>query len=132
MEYFYAPPEAFDGTACVVEGEEFAHLTRVMRRKEGDELRIVDGAGMAYDARIESIVARRARCRITAKHPLLHEPRTRLILAVALLKNPSRYDTLVEKGTELGVSEFVPLLTERTISRHGRVERWSSIALSAM
>ncbi len=132
MEYFYAPPETIDREHCTIEGEEFAHLTHVMRRKEGDLLRIADGAGMAYDALIESIAARRARCRITARHRLLHEPRSHLTLAVALLKNPSRYDVLVEKGTELGVSAFVPLLSDRTISRHGRADRWSKIALSAM
>ena len=132
MEYFYAPPECFTGHRCVIEGEEFAHLTHVMRRKVGDALRIVDGAGNAYDAVIESLAARRASCRITAKHGFLHEPRTRVTLAVALLKNPSRYDTLVEKGTELGVAAFAPLLTERTISRHGRTDRWSKIALAAM
>ena len=132
MEYFYVPPEAIDGAHAVVENEEFDHLTRVMRRKEGDELRISDGAGVAYDARIDSIAAGKARCRITGKYPLLNEPRTRLTLAVALLKNPSRYDTVVEKGTEIGVSAFVPLLTERTIPRHERTGRWTKIALSAM
>ncbi len=38
----------------------------------------------------------------------------------------------MEKGTELGVTAFVPLLTERTISRHGRTDRWTKIALAAM
>jgi 16S rRNA (uracil1498-N3)-methyltransferase len=132
MEYFYAPPEAMRGDQCVIEGEEFAHLTHVMRRKVGDPLRIVDGAGMAYDAVITGIEGRRALCRVEGRHPLLHEPRIRVTLAAGLLKNPSRFDTLVEKGTELGVVRFVPLLTERTIPRHARTDRWRKIALSAM
>jgi 16S rRNA (uracil1498-N3)-methyltransferase len=132
MEYFYAPPEAVRGDQCVIAEEEFAHLTHVMRRKVGDPLRIADGTGMAYDAVITGIEGRRALCRIEARHPLLNEPRVRVTLGAGLLKNPSRFDMLVEKGTELGVVRFVPLLTERTIPRHARTDRWRKIALSAM
>ncbi len=132
MEYFYVPAGHCARDECLIDGEEFSHLTHVMRRGVGDTIRIVDGAGTACDAIIEEIGGRRARCRITARWERLHEPAIHLTLGVAILKNGANFDFLVEKATELGVSAIVPLLTERTIPRHARKERWQKIALAAM
>jgi 16S rRNA (uracil1498-N3)-methyltransferase len=131
MDYFYTPQKQISPTHCLIEGEEFAHLTHVMRRTVGDAIRVVDGVGTAYDVVIEEISRRTARCRITARHMRLHEPSRRLILGTAILKKGSNFDFLLEKTTELGVGVIVPLLTERTIPRHARIERWQKIALAA-
>lgn len=132
MESFYVSPDRISRDGCLVEGEEFSHLTHVMRRGVGDAIRIVDGAGTAYDVIIEELSGRRARCRITARSERPGEPAIHLRLGVAILKNGANFDFLVEKATELGVSAIVPLLTERTIPRHARQERWQKIALAAM
>ncbi len=132
MEYFYVPADHISAGECVIEGEEFSHLTHVMRRGVGDSVRIVDGTGTAYDAVIEEIRSRRATCRITGRSERLHEPAIHLTLGAAILKNGANFDFLVEKATEIGVSAIVPLLTERTIPRHARRERWQKIALAAM
>jgi 16S rRNA (uracil1498-N3)-methyltransferase len=132
MEYFYVSPGNISRDKCIIDGEEFAHLTHVMRRGEGDSVRLVDGEGTAYDAVIESVARAQARCRIEARWERLHESAIHLTLGAAILKNGSNFDFLVEKGTELGVSAFVPLLTERTIPRHARRERWQKIAMAAM
>jgi 16S rRNA (uracil1498-N3)-methyltransferase len=132
MEYFYVSPNSISRNECIIDGEEFAHLTHVMRRTVGDSVRVVDGLGTAYDAVIEQIARSQALCRIEARMERLHEPPIHLTLGVAILKNGANFDFLVEKGTELGVSAFTPLLTERTISRHARRERWQKIARAAM
>lgn len=132
MEYFYVSPDNISRDECIIDGEEFAHLTHVMRRTVGDSVRLVDGMGTAYDAVIERIARSQARCRIEARMERLHEPAIQLTLGVAILKNGANFDFLVEKGTEIGVSAFAPLLTERTIPRHARRERWQKIALAAM
>jgi 16S rRNA (uracil1498-N3)-methyltransferase len=49
-----------------------------------------------------------------------------------MLKNYAKFDFLVEKTTELGVREIIPLATERTIPAHAKVERWHNLALAAM
>jgi 16S rRNA (uracil1498-N3)-methyltransferase len=61
-----------------------------------------------------------------------NEPDQHVSIAVGLLKNPSRYDFLVEKVTELGVKEIIPLTTSRTISFHAKTERWQKLALAAV
>lgn len=132
MEYFYTPPKLISPSELIIEGDEFAHLTHVMRKTIGDPIRVVDGVGTAYDVKIIGIDKRSARCAITGAHKRLHEPDIDLTLGVGILKNPSRFDFLVEKVTELGVNTIVPLLTGRTIPRHAKVERWQKLALAAM
>lgn len=132
LEFYFVPPERISGGLAQIEGDEFAHLTRVMRHREGDVIAIVDGAGNAYVAAIAGIAKRFATCTLRSTHPELHEPAHKVTLAVGLVKNPSRFDFIVEKATELGVLRIIPLLTTRTIPRHAKTDRWRTIALSAM
>lgn len=132
MDSFYTPPRLVAPPVLTIEGDEFRHLSHVMRLGAGDPLRVVDGAGNAYDAVIDDISRTAARCTITAHHPLLNESRRSITLAAGILKNPSRFDYLVEKSVELGVRTIVPLLTERTIPRHDNSERWRKICIAAM
>jgi 16S rRNA (uracil1498-N3)-methyltransferase len=132
LEFYYVPPERISTDEARIDGEEFAHLTHVMRHREGDTIGIVDGAGMAYVATIAGIANRVARCMLRSAHPELHEPTRQVTLAVGVLKNPSRFDVIVEKATELGVRTIIPMLTARTISHHAKTGRWQTIALAAM
>ncbi len=131
-EYFFSPPSLVSQDTLLIEGDEFAHLTHVMRKHVNDTIRVVDGQGTVYDAVITEIRARSARCAITARHRLIREPGREVILAVGMLKNFARFDFIVEKATELGVRSIHPLLTERTIPHHARTERWQKLALAAM
>jgi 16S rRNA (uracil1498-N3)-methyltransferase len=132
MEYFYTPPELIEPTALTIADEEFAHLTHVMRKAPGDAIRVVDGRGTAYDVTIEEISRRSARCSIRTRYVRLNEPARNVVVAAALLKNSAKFDYLVEKATELGAAGIIPLLTERTIPRNARIDRWNKIALAAM
>ncbi len=132
MEYFYTPPQNISPDSLSIEGDEFIHLTHVMRKKVGDTIRVVDGVGTAYDTAIVEISKRTAQCRIHAHHNRLHEPEIDVTIAVGLLKNFSNYDFLVEKCTELGVNTIVPLLSERAIPQRAKTERWQKLALAAM
>ncbi len=132
MEYYYAPPEKRHGDTLIIDGQEFLHLSQVMRKTPGDRLTAVDGCGTAYAVAIREIAHRTAYCDILETMPRLHEPGTEVTLGVALLKHGASFDYIVEKVTELGVSRIVPLLTERTVRRHGRNDRWEHLALAAM
>ena len=132
MEYFYVPPESVTPPTLTVTGAEFAHMTHVMRMREGDAIRVVDGAGTCYDALIASIGRASATCSITSRTELLHEPQRDLTLGAGMLKNPSRFDYLVEKAAEIGALRIVPLLTERTIPRHAKTDRWQKLCVAAM
>jgi 16S rRNA (uracil1498-N3)-methyltransferase len=132
MDYFYTPPENISNTSIRIDGEEFVHLTHVMRKKAGDLIRVVDGFGIAYDVRLDEVIKGTATGTILKVFPDHNESPINLTLAVGILKNPSKFDFLVEKITELGVKEIIPLCTERTIPAHAKIERWQKLALAGM
>ena len=132
MEYYYTPPDRVSGTHLSITGDEFSHLIHVMRKKPGDVFHVVDGAGILYRVKIETVEPERVLCAILSREEPPREPPCRLTLAVGLLKQTARFDTLVEKCTELGIWSIVPLITGRTIARKARSDRWHKIALAAM
>jgi 16S rRNA (uracil1498-N3)-methyltransferase len=132
LEFFYAPPAAHHGDTVMIEGDEYLHLTHVMRKRSGDRIMVVDGKGMAYEATIGECAGRRAVCTVLSTHPRLHELARRMHIGAALLKNTASYDMLVQKCTEVGVLSITPLMTTRTIPHHGRSDRWQKLALAAM
>ncbi len=132
MDYFYCAPEKFSKDSLLIDGDEYAHLVHVMRKKEGDEIRVVDGCGTAYDVRLGVLKKHMAHATILNILHSHNEPSLSVTLAIGVLKNPSKFDFLVEKVTELGVKEIIPLTTKRTISKHAKVERWQKLALAAM
>ncbi|MBI1804212.1 MAG: 16S rRNA (uracil(1498)-N(3))-methyltransferase [Ignavibacteriae bacterium] len=132
MDYFYCPPQNIRDNTFFIDAEEFSHLVHVMRKKEGDEIMIVDGCGHAFEARIDEVKKKAARGTIARSYANHNEPQVDVTIAVGVLKNPSKFDFLVEKVTELGVRQIVPLLTDRTIPTHAKVDRWQKLALAAM
>jgi 16S rRNA (uracil1498-N3)-methyltransferase len=132
QEYFYIEPSSINGNLVMISGDEAKHISRVLRKQPGEMIWVSDGNGCVYETLIRSIYAYGVECEILKAHPQLHEPGIELTLAVGLLKNPSRMDWIIEKGTELGVSQFLPLLTRYTIAQSVKEERWRNIALAAM
>jgi 16S rRNA (uracil1498-N3)-methyltransferase len=61
-----------------------------------------------------------------------HQPAGKVSIAISLVKSPARFEWFLEKATELGVSEIVPIICERTERQHFRYERMKAILVSAM
>ncbi|MEE9226059.1 MAG: RsmE family RNA methyltransferase [Bacteroidota bacterium] len=132
MDYFHTLPELISASTLVVAGDEFKHLHKVLRKKAGDTIFIMDGMGILYECVIERIDRMQAECSIVRSTRPETEPEVEVTLAVALLRNPSRFDFLVEKTVELGVKRIVPLKTKYTIPSRARRERWTPLAVAAM
>jgi 16S rRNA (uracil1498-N3)-methyltransferase len=132
METFYVEPAQVEAASLTLTGDEQRHLVRVLRAAPGQRIAVVDGAGGSYDAVIASITRDVVRCTIEQRHPGRNELPVSVTVAAALLKNPGRFDLVVEKATELGVARIVPLRTERAIPSAAKAERWSGLALAAM
>ena len=132
MDYFFVDPKDVHGRVALIRGEEFRHLSRVVRKKEGEHVMLVDGADTSYEAVIRLVDRIHVECEILGTHHRANEPRINITLAVSLLRNPARFDILVEKATELGVRTIVPLLCERTIPKSEKHSRLEKIALSAL
>lgn len=112
------------------------YLCRVLRQRRGDRVLLFNGDGNGYDAQVENADTRACEVHvgaITEREPL---PRLRLHLAQALIKG-ERLDFVMQKSTELGVTDIWPLETERTevhIEGHRVTRRethWQRIVESA-
>jgi len=123
---------AREGAELAVEGDAYRHLFRARRLAVGDGLRVVDGAGGAWSARVGGVGPKRAVVRLGGVEPSLESP-LRLELLVGLPR-PQRAAWLVEKATELGVAAIRFLHTERTVREAGRgtLERWRRVAAAAL
>lgn len=132
MDYFYVPPNEIHDRIAVIRGDEFKHLARVVRKKEGEQIVLLDGEDTSYQAVIRTIAKDHAECEILERKQRLNEPAAEVTLAVSILRNPARFDVLVEKATELGVRTIIPMVAERTISKSEKHVRLEKIALAAM
>jgi 16S rRNA (uracil1498-N3)-methyltransferase len=116
-----------------ISGDDARHLTRVLRVEAGQRYEISDNRNV-YLAEIET--ARKEHVAFRTLEKLAQPaPTVRLILCAALIKF-DHFEWMIEKATELGVTEIVPVETtrsERGLERaaHKRVERWRRIALEA-
>jgi len=137
---FYAPPEAFDFHARQVSlgVDEARHLREVLRLKSGDGVSVFDGAGNEYNAVVVKAMRDSAVLELgEITEPTSQESPLYLTLALALLKG-DKFDLVVQKATELGITKLVPVMTKFSdIRLHDpadaskRIARWQRIALEA-
>jgi 16S rRNA (uracil1498-N3)-methyltransferase len=131
-DYFLIGPENVREETILLEGEEYRHLARVLRKRIGDHVFVTDGKGRMYEAIISAFHKGHAECTIVGTLERWNEPKVSITLAISLLRNPARFDLVIEKGTELGVTSFIPLLCERTVPKSEKHGRFEKIAVSAL
>lgn len=129
---FYASPSQFRNGRVVLPDDEARHAARVLRHGPGDEIVVVDGAGGRYRVRLTETGKRSAAGEVVAVEREVGEPGYRLRVGLGTLKNASRFETFAEKAVELGVSEIVPLVTERTERMSLKAQRMENILVAAM
>jgi 16S rRNA (uracil1498-N3)-methyltransferase len=137
---FFAPPSAFNfgKRTVMLASDEARHLREVLRLKVGDEVQVFDGEGKEFRAVVSQARREFAELEIRDEiEPMRPESPLELTLAVALLKG-EKFDLVVQKGTELGVNRFIPMVTRYADIRlrdeadaAKRVTRWQRIALEA-
>jgi len=103
-----------------------------LRKRVGDHIFATDGDDTVFEAVIVSLGRDEAACEVVATFARKNEPRVSMTLAISLLRNPARFDFVIEKATELGVRSIIPLVCGRTIGRQERHDRYEKIALAAM
>ena len=133
MPAFLVCPEDVQDQRLVLRGGEVSHLVQVRRHRVGQEIEVIDGRGLFYHVRIVAIERDVVCCQILECREGHGESTVQLSLAPALLKG-QRFDFVVEKATEIGVSRIVPLLSERGVVKPGsgnKIERWQRLARAA-
>ncbi|XP_052623465.1 uncharacterized protein LOC111892996 isoform X2 [Lactuca sativa] len=121
------------GSAVRVQGDEFWHMTKVLRLNTDDRIELFNGKGGLVKGCIESIDRTGADV-VALENPKLVSTNTtqwHVFAAFGTLKG-GRSDWLIEKCTELGASSVTPLLTERSPSiSDNRVDRLQRVILAA-
>ncbi|MDP3722121.1 MAG: 16S rRNA (uracil(1498)-N(3))-methyltransferase [Candidatus Omnitrophota bacterium] len=133
---FVIPPGSLHGATITLEDpQEIHHLAEVLRLRPGDRVVCFDGTGVEYTGTIRRREAQRLIIQVD-RPGRMAQPRLTLWLAQALLKG-ERFDWLVQKATELGVTRISPVATARTVVRwtqeqgRARWARWQRIAREA-
>lgn len=112
--------------------ENSKHIVQVLRMKKGELLRVTNGNGLVVTAEISLEHKKNCEARIVDVKSHKRHSRGRVAIGISLLKNSSRFEWFLEKATEMGVEEVIPLLCERTEKQHFRYDRMKSICVSAM
>jgi 16S rRNA (uracil1498-N3)-methyltransferase len=133
MPRFLVKSEDVRGQSFTITGTEARHAALVLRKQVGDTIELFDGKNLSYTGRIQSVSPDSVSGMILEKEANASPSKTYLSLYQALIKGP-KWDWLVEKASEIGVTRLVPMVTTRTIvkpSREAPLERWKRIALAA-
>lgn len=122
-------PEAFLG------GDQHRHLSIVLRSRPGDEVWLFDENGARYRGRVEAVEKERTVIGLVEILPASAEPRVKIVLAQALLKQKPM-DFIISKATELGAAGIVPVAAGRSVIKldggwERKAARWTRIAREA-
>jgi 16S rRNA (uracil1498-N3)-methyltransferase len=124
------------GRRITLEGNAASHVTRVLRLRVGAALVVFDGNGGEYEASIDKAHGGAVTVAIGQHRAIERESPLALTLAQGISRG-ERMDLVVQKATELGVTQLVPVLTERSVVRltaqqsDRKVNHWRAIAIAA-
>jgi 16S rRNA (uracil1498-N3)-methyltransferase len=130
MQIFYAPD--IEGSSYTLDEKESNHCIRVLRMREGDQVKLIDGRGGLYEGLISD--ADQKKCKISITNVLRdYEKRSyRLHVAISPIKNPERYEWFIEKSVEIGIDKITPLICHNTEKQGVKTERINNLIISAM
>ncbi len=131
MRIFVPPEDIAKKERVRLSADKANYLISVLRRKKGDRVTIIDGKGKGYEAEIAEIAKKHIFINILHETPVDTESAINIILCQGILKG-EKMDSVIQKTTELGVKEIIPIITERCIVKETRkVKRWRKIAEEA-
>ncbi len=131
---FYVDPALLASDAVTIEGDLAHRLAKVLRLRADDEIALFDGSGDDARVRLTAVQERAVEGTVVERCAGPPEPRVRVHLYQSITKG-ERFEWLLEKGTEIGVSRFTPLLAARavvkTAAEGNRADRWRRIVVEA-
>ena len=135
LQRFFVSPEQIRGRRVSLAGEQARQISRVLRLREADQIIVLDDRGWQYNVALDKVTADLVTGEISGRRQAAGEPETHLTLYQAFLKKDN-FEWILQKGTEIGVTKFVPLITQRCVVRHetlkpAKIQRWQRIIREA-
>jgi 16S rRNA (uracil1498-N3)-methyltransferase len=136
---FFAEPESIKDDLVVLSKDEAHHAKTVLRLKENAQVIVINGEGTAYKGTLNG-AGRQKEVTVSIHNTVRNfgEPFVKVTLAAGFSEG-YKFDNVVQQGTEIGVTEFVPVITEKSKIKIGnaakaatRIKRLERVALSAV
>jgi 16S rRNA (uracil1498-N3)-methyltransferase len=131
LPYFYFNTLVNTDTLVTLTEETSKHMIQVLRMQTGAQCQLTNGKGLTAIATI--VEPHKKHCVVSITElKQAQKPELQNTIAIALLKNTTRFEWFLEKAVELGIVQIVPLITQRTEKQNVKFERMQQIVISAM
>lgn len=100
----------------ILDGESARHIAKSLRMRVGDVICVTDGGGEDYGCQIEEITKDEVVLKVCYKQVCESEPTCKVTIYQGVPKS-TKLEDIIQKCVELGVTEIVPTLTKRCVSR---------------
>jgi 16S rRNA (uracil1498-N3)-methyltransferase len=119
-----------DGERAVILGDDARHLARSLRARVGEEIEVVDPAGLMLTLRLDRVSDERVEGTVVAERAHNPEPSARIVIAIAHLPAPA-LELVLSRCTEAGAFAFHIIQADRSVARGAKPERWRTICREA-
>lgn len=136
MHRFFVSDDSFQGENVVLKGQQAHQIRSVLRMSPGDHIIVLDNQGWEYEVMLETVGQNEITGQVIEQREATGEPAIQITLYQSLLKQ-DKFEWVLQKCTEVGVTRFVPLVTRRSVVRgrdaisSTKLDRWRSIITEA-
>ncbi len=131
LPFFYKADLDVSSIDVVLDEATSKHMVQVLRMQNGEHLQLTNGKGDLFTAEIADNNRKRCAVKIVEKFNIQHST-FNITIAISPIKNNTRFEWFLEKATEIGVTEMIPLICSRTEKTAFKFDRMTSILVSAM
>ncbi len=131
LPFFYIEDTGDQSGLVELDEDTSRHIVGVLRMQAGEQIHLADGKGNLFTASIEKDHKKKCLVKLAGAVFTARDKR-KTSIAISLLKNNNRLEWFLEKATELGITEIIPLICDRTEKQHFRFDRMHNILVSAM
>ena len=131
LPFFYKEDLIATDTSIVLDEAASKHIVLVLRMQNGEQLQLTNGKGDVITVEITDNNRKKCTVRNVEKFKIQNS-KIKITIAISPVKNNTRFEWFLEKATEIGVTNIIPLICERTEKQNFRHERMNAILISAM
>jgi 16S rRNA (uracil1498-N3)-methyltransferase len=131
LPFFYKEDLDSTATEVVLDEDTSKHMVQVLRMQNKEQLQLTNGKGDLFTAEILDNNRKKCTAKILEVQQIKRTA-AKITLAISLIKNNNRFEWFLEKATEIGISNIVPLICERTEKTVFKSDRMKNILVSAM
>ncbi len=123
MNRFYISPQEFKKESIQITGDDFKHLTKVLRLEIDDQIEIFNGENEKALGIIKDISNSTATIYLSNKHFTNSENKNFNLTLFQGIPKQGKMETIVQKSTELGVNSIYPFYSKRTVVKPSKNDR---------